>query len=129
MIGENILFQYISWHCFEVPRGILKAWWNLLKFYLINYFSIPLLIKTFFSHWRRYRWFYPKGFDIGLYFEVFFSNLISRILGASLRFFLIITGLLSEVFLIFAGFIFLFIWLFLPLILILGLWYGIRVLF
>jgi len=86
-----ILIQYLSWHFFDVPKDILRGWKNFLKFGL-NYFSISLLFKTLFSHWRKYRWFYPKGFDIGKYIEVFFSNLISRILGAILRIFLIISA-------------------------------------
>lgn len=96
----GIFWQWISWQFFDVPKNILKAWKNYLKFYW-NYFSILLLIKTFFSPWHRYKWSYGKGFDIGKYFEAFVSNLISRILGAILRFFLIIIGLLFEIFIIF----------------------------
>jgi len=126
---ENIFWQYLIWQFFEVPKGILKAWRNFLKFYLINYFSIPLLIETFFAHWRRYRWFYPKGFDVGQYFEVFFSNFISRILGAVMRSFLIIIGISVEIFIIFIGFFILLGWFLLPVLLIFGLYYGFRILF
>ena len=126
---ENIFWQYLIWQFFEVPKGILKTWWNFLKFYLINYFSIPLLIETFFAHWRRYRWFYPKGFDVGQYFEVFFSNFISRILGAVMRSFLIIIGISVEIFIIFIGFFILLGWFLLPVLLIFGLYYGFRILF
>lgn len=124
---QNIFFQWIFWHFFEVPLSILKAWGNFLKFNL-NYFSIPLLIKTLFSPWRRYLWAYPKGFDIGKYFEVFTSNLISRILGAIMRVFLIIIGLLVEIFLIFGGLLIFFGWLVLPLFLIFGLIFGFKIL-
>jgi len=123
-----ILIQYLSWHFSDVPKDILRGWKNFLKFGL-NYFSISSLFKTLFSHWRKYRWFYPKGFDIGKYIEVFFSNLISRILGAILRIFLIITGVLAEIFIIFAGIVIFLGWLILPALLIAGLIFGIKTIF
>jgi len=128
MSGQNIFFQWIFWQFFEVPKNILKAWRNFLKFNL-NYFSIPLLLKTFFSPWRRYKVSYGKGFDFGRYFEALFSNLIFRILGAILRSFLIFIGLLVEFFIIFAGIIVFFGWLVLPALLIAGLIFGIKIIF
>lgn len=125
---QNIVIQYLSWQFWEVPREILKAWRNFLLFNL-NYFSIPLLIKTFFSHWRRYQWSYGRGFDIGRYFEVFFSNLISRILGAIVRSFLLIIGLIVEFFIIAGGLIVFLSWLILPAILIAGLIFGFKIIF
>ena len=124
---QNIVLQWLSWQFLEMPRNILKAWGNFLKFGL-NYFSVPLLIKTFFSPWRRYVWVYPKGFDIGKYLEVWFSNLISRILGVVLRFFLIIIGILAEILIVFGGLIFLLVWLILPILLIWGLYFGFKIL-
>jgi hypothetical protein len=124
---QNIVFQWISWQFFEVPREVLKAWKNFLKFNL-NYFSTPLLIKTFFSHWRRYKWSYGKGFDIGRYLEAFFSNLISRTLGAIMRSILIFIGLLAEVFIFFAGAIVFISLLILPFLLLAGFVFGIKVL-
>lgn len=125
---QNIFFQWVFWQFWEVPGNILKAWRNFLKFNL-SYFSISLLLKTFFSPWRQYRWAYPKGLKIWGYLEAFFSNLISRILGAILRFFLILIGLLVEIFIIFGGVILFFGWLILPALLIAGLIFGFKVLF
>jgi len=124
---ENIFLQWLSWHFFDVPRSILIAWKNFLRFNL-NYFSIPLLLKTLFSPWRRYQFTYGKGFDIGRYFTVFFSNLIFRLLGAVMRGFLIIIGLLVEIFIIFAGIIMFFGWLLFPALLIAGLIFGFKIL-
>jgi len=127
MTGQNIFFQWIFWQFFEAPGNILKAWRNFLLFNL-NYFSIPLLLKTFFSPWRRYKVSYGKGFDIGRYFEALFSNLIFRTLGAILRSFLIFIGLLVEFFIIFTGAILFFGWLILPVLLIAGLIFGFKIL-
>lgn len=93
----------------------------------LNYFSIPLLIRTFFSHWRRYRWSYGRGFDIGRYISVFFSNLISRVMGAAMRTFLILFGVFFES-LIFLGGTTIFLgWFFLPALLILSLILGFKI--
>jgi len=125
---QNIFLQYVEWYFFEMPTNILKAWKNFLRFNL-DYFSIPLLLKTFFSHWRRYSWSYPRGFDIGKYLETFFSNLISRVLGAIMRTFLILFGVLVEIFLIFGGLFLLFGWIFLPVFLISGTIFGFKIIF
>lgn len=93
----------------------------------LNYFSLPLLLKTLFSPWRKYRWSYPKSFSFGKYFEVFFSNLISRILGALTRIVLVIVGFLAEMFIIFVGFLVFLFWILLPAILIWGLIFGIKI--
>jgi len=127
-IKENIFWQLIYWQFFDIPKNILKAWKNFLNFGFF-YFSIPLLLKTLFSPWRRYVWFYPRGFDIGKYLEIWISNLMSRIIGAIMRIFLIIFGLIYEIFILLLGsFIFL-IWFFLPLILIFGIYHGFKILF
>ena len=124
---QNILFQYLEWQCLEMPRNIFRAWRNFLLFNL-NYFSITLILKTFFSPWRRDSWSYPRGFALGQYLEVFFSNLISRILGAIVRSVLIILGLIIELFIILGGIVVFFSWLILPIVLIFGLYYGFRIL-
>jgi len=123
---QNIFFQWLFWHFWEMPRNIFETWKNFLRFNL-NYFSIHLLIKTLFSPWRKYSWAYPRGFDLGKYFEVFFSNLISRILGAVFRIFLIFLGILAEIFTIFAGLLILVGWLVLPALLIFGLIFSLKI--
>jgi len=122
---HNILIQYLIWYFWEVPGKILEALRNFLLFN-INYFSIPLLFKTLFSHWRRYRWSYKGGFSPARYIEVYFSNLISRVLGAIVRSILILLGLLVEIFILLGGMIIFFGWLFLPLLMVWGLYFGFR---
>jgi len=127
-MGKNIFFRYLGWQFLDMPKNILKAWNNFLKFNL-NYFSIPLLLKTFFSPWRRYSLSFGKGFDLGRIIEVAFSNLISRGLGALMRVFLIISGTIAEVFIFIAGLVIFLGWIILPFLLISGFFFGIRIIF
>lgn len=124
---QNIIYQYLVWHFFNAPAEILKGWQNYLLFGL-NYFSIQTLAKTFFSHWRRYSSSYGKGFSPSRYFEAFIFNMMSRIIGAILRAFFIIIGILTEVFIAFAGGIVFFVWIILPFLIICGFISGIKLL-
>ena len=119
IITQNIISLWIFWYFFEMPQNILKAWKNFLLFNL-NYFSIPLLLRTLFSHWRRYSWKRGRGFNVGEYFNVLFSNLMSRFMGAIVRSILILIGLIFEVFIILFGIVIFLGWFILPILLISG---------
>ncbi len=124
---ENILFLYLSWYFWDVPKNILAGWRNFLKFGL-NYFSLSLLLQNFFSPWRRYRMGYGRGFNLGRYFEAFTFNLMSRGIGVVLRLFFILLCLLTEIFIFLIGLIVLLGWLILPIILIGGIIFGFKIL-
>lgn len=128
ILKENIISLWIIWYLIEVPKNIISGWRNFLWFGL-NYFSIPLLLRTLFSPWRRYSWSSGRGFDIIVFFNVLVSNLISRFLGAFMRIILISTGVVFEIFIFFFGFIILIGWFLLPLFLIFGTLTGFTILF
>ena len=111
-----------------MPMEILRVWQNFLRFNL-NYFSLSLLLKTFFSPWRRYGYSYGRGFDFKKYFEAWSFNAVSRGLGAIIRIILIVIGLTSEIFIVIGGLIMFLTWLVLPALLILGLGLGIKIIF
>ena len=125
-VKQNILFKWLTFHFFDVPKEIFKAWRNFLIFNL-NYFSVPVLARTLFAYWRKYSWEYPKGFDLAKYLEVAVSNFISRILGAIMRVILIFIGLAVEIFIFFSGGAVFLIWLILPVIIIFLLYHGFRI--
>lgn len=125
---HNILRQFLEWYLYDQPRFILKAWKNFLCFNM-EYFSIPLLLKTFFSPWRRYTWSYGRGFSFKRYLDAFVSNAIFRGLGAVVRFFLIVVGIFLEIIILFAGIIVIITWFLWPLILIEIFILGFRILF
>ena len=128
ILEKNIFSLFLFWYIWYVPISILRGWKNFLKFGL-NYFSIPRLVKTLFSPWRKYAWAYPRGFSFWQYFESLISNLIFRILGAILRSVLIVVGIISELFIIVIGFLVFLGWIILPILLIFGLYHGFRILF
>lgn len=112
-MAQNIIAQYIEWHFYEVPREIVIGWSNFIVFGL-NFFSLPVLVRTLFSPWHRYRYEYGKQFDIGRWFEAFTFNMMSRGIGAILRVFLILIGVLAEIFIFLAGAVAFCLWLLLP---------------
>jgi hypothetical protein len=120
-----MILALISWYLIDVPKRIFDAWKNFLKFGL-HYFSIPFLLKTFFAHWHKYFWLYPRAPDIAKILEIWVSNQISRLVGAFARTFLILVGLIFEIVVLISGVLLLFGWFLLPIFLVLFFIYGIR---
>ena len=121
---RSIFSLVFQWYFIDQPKVILQIWKNLLKFNL-NYSSIPLLLRTLFSPWRKIAWSKGRGFDFKRYAEVFLSNAISRGIGAVLRFILIVIGVSLEIIIFFGGVIIFAIWFLLPFLLTGGLVLGI----
>ncbi len=121
----NIISLWISWFYFDMSRNYFSAFKNFLKFGL-NFFSTPLLIKSFFSPWRRFKSEYPKSFDIVKTFEVLFFNLFSRFFGMIFRIIFILIGISFEILIFTFGIIFYICWVFLPVLLLTGIFYGLR---
>jgi len=113
--GENIIVMWFLWHFYEMPKFLVLVWKNYLLFGL-DYFSINLLFKTLFSPWRKYKWIYPKGFDIKEFFNTLISNAFSRILGAVCRMFLIVIGSFVQVFIFATGIFLITLWFLTPFI-------------
>lgn len=128
VMSLNVVFLYFKWHYIDRTRIILKGWKNVLAFNL-SYFSIPFLLKTLFSPWKKYKWSYGRGFDPGRILQTSFSNLISRIIGAFIRIIFIIIGIIFEIFFFFAGILFFIVWIFLPFILVYLFFFGLKLIF
>lgn len=116
---ENIFSQWILWQFFEMPKFLLCVWNNYFHFAL-NLFSLPLLLKTFFSPWRRYKWRYPRGFALGEFLNTLISNIFSRFMGALMRIVLIVVGIIFQIFVVLAGAIVFIAWILAPFAAIAG---------
>jgi len=117
----------VVWHYVTSVKEILRGCKNFVIFDF-HYFSVPLLLKTFFSHWRKLKEEYPRGFEFKSYSMIFLGNAASRALGAFIRTIFILLGLISEVLILSAGIFILLFWLLLPVILVVGFWVGIDLL-
>ncbi|MCL2451876.1 hypothetical protein FWD20_03350 [Candidatus Saccharibacteria bacterium] len=60
-----------------------------------DWFSIPLLVKTFFAPFRQISANETGGNDIGSRFRAWGDRMFSRLIGAVMRFFMIILGLVA----------------------------------
>jgi hypothetical protein len=116
---QNIISEWLSWQFYEMPKFLFGVWKNYIVF-ASNYFSLPILLKSLFSPWRRYRWNYPKGFQVGEFLSTLISNFFSRIMGFIMRIFLIISGIIFQIFVLLAGLVILLLWIFLPFTILTG---------
>jgi len=117
------MVRFLGWYYLETTRGILIGWKNCLIFSL-NYFSVPTLLKTLFWHWHKYYSPYGKVYEVWRNIESLVFNLISRILGAIVRIFLIIAGLFFILLSFFGGLSIVIIWMAAPLFLVFLLVFG-----
>ena len=108
-----IAIVFWRWYYGEAIKDVLTGWKNYIIFSL-NYFSIPLLLKTILAPWKRDITRKPRGFDVKKVFEYIAFNLISRGIGFLVRFFTIIVGIVFFLLVLVFGFIFFIVWLILP---------------
>lgn len=112
-----IALVFWRWYYGESVKDVLTGWKNFIIFAL-NYFSIPLLLKTLLAPWKRDITRRPRGLDLKKLFEYLAFNTISRGIGFLVRFFTIIVGIIFLILVIAAGAVFFVLWLILPLALI-----------
>ncbi len=115
---------FFRWYYGEAVKDILVAWRNYLIF-STNYFSVPLLLRTLFAPWRKDITRKPKGLDFKKLFEYVAFNTISRGLGCFVRFTTIIMGVCFLFFVFLCGTLFFILWIFLPIIVLALLVFGI----
>jgi len=127
-IRKNIFLLWVEWYFIDIPKGIVKAWVNFLLFNLY-FFSVTFLIKTLFSHWHKTMWYRGRGFSFSRFFEAIISNVFSRVIGAVMRFFLIITSVIIEIIIFFSGIIILLFWMIMPFFIIYSFVFGIKLFF
>ncbi len=86
-------------------RGIseyILAWKNL-HWFLYHYFSVPVLIQTFFAPFRRLSERRARGFDLEDWAGVFAVNTLMRVVGVVVRSAFLVVALASQVVLFLAA--------------------------
>lgn len=93
MQGLRFIPDYLMWH---YSLGFKFVWdFNLrLMRSTRESFSLPLILRTFWSPWKRMGEGYVKG-DPGSWASTFIFNSLMRIMGMLIRASIIILGLLS----------------------------------
>lgn len=104
-VQKNLLIAYINWHFNESAIKLVRIWRNCTILPLF-YFSVPFNIKTFFAPWKRVAISSKKpGFHLDDFISVLSFNVISRIIGALVRFLLITIGIFLSVIICLTGFV------------------------
>lgn len=116
-LRKVIILQFWGWYYSGAIKSLLSIWRNFIIF-VREYFSIPLLLRTLFSPWRRDITKYGRGFSIKNFLETLSFNLISRGFGFLIRSTTIVMGLICLAGVIILGIIALIVWLILPIVLI-----------
>jgi hypothetical protein len=117
----SIIPYYFSWHYSQGTISYFKIWKNLVWF-LWNFFSIKILLKTFFAPFEKLKENYTGGLDIENWLSSILITTLMRLVGMFARSVIIILGLVTISAFSIIGFFGIFVWLTLPRI-ILGIFF------
>ena len=110
--GE-LLLSYARWHYGRGFNEMLVLLRNFFVF-LVHFFSFKLLLKTFFSPWKRMSERYQRGLNIEAAASTFVVNFLMRIVGAISRAVILLFGTCSLILYTILAFFSSLIWLFVP---------------
>jgi hypothetical protein len=120
--------SYIRWHYSDAPGQMLRIWRNFLIF-VVHFFSLPMLLKTLFSPWRRLGEERKPGFDPTDFASVLVINTFMRFVGFLLRSMVIVIALFCLLMVTAFGIIFFILWFLSPLLSIIFFFKGVALLF
>jgi len=115
-------FAYLIWHYTLAVKQIAKLWVGF-AWYILNFFSVFLLLKTLFAPWKRMTESGGRN-KLEQVAEAFVINLMSRFVGAAIRVPIICIGFASVVLSVVGLVAVYVVWIGLPLILFALLTYG-----
>ena len=109
-----VIGHYFIWHYGRAIRDLTRIYRGLVCF-TFNFFSVSILVNSYFAPWRRLGEDYPEhGVKLFDYFSVFVVNLLMRLMGILMRSVVIIVGMAFTLLVILSYPIVLVIWLILP---------------
>lgn len=127
MSGPALLFDFTVWYYSKALIDVFAVWYNFMWF-ITHFFSIPLLLRTLFSPWKRMTD-DSKARTIEGFFEAVVMNIMSRVFGAIARLALIIIGVIALCLGVVGLGIALICWLFSPFLIVLSFFYGVSLFF
>jgi hypothetical protein len=114
---DPFFLAYLKWHYGRGLREFFGVSGNFLWF-VSNFFSFKLLLKTLFAPWKRLGEHYEGGLDLSAFASALIVNGLMRVVGFCTKTLVLLVGLVSYiVVLVFSFFIFI-IWVLAPLILL-----------
>lgn len=124
-----VVSHYFLWH-YSIALVRFTSIYRDLVFFVADFFSLPILLKSFLAPWRRLSEPYPEDkFNISEILAVFVVNSLMRLVGIIMRAFIIVIGLVALVVIIILYPVLLVLWLALPLAIVILLAAGFRLLF
>lgn len=118
-----LFFAYWRWHYSRGVADILILARNYVWF-MVHFFSIPLLLSTLFSPWKRLHEDKPEHFDLEGYFGALIVNILMRLFGFTFRITVITIGLVFTLLTLLLSVLGIIIWLTAPLVLVALLFLG-----
>jgi hypothetical protein len=128
MLFISILHHYILWHYTRAFPEIWHVWKNLFWFN-INFFSLPQLLRSYFSPWKRMTEDRGQTFNFEDLAGFVIINLISRIIGMILRTIIITAGVIVLLLLTLGIVLTYVFWLLAPLLIVACMYYGLVLIF
>ena len=124
MLFVSVLHHYLLWHYGKAFGEIFHIWKNFFWF-VINYFSLAQLIRSYFAPFKRITEERGNLFRFEDLASFIIINLISRLIGMLIRTVIIMTGLVSLLFLSIGVVLTYIFWVIAPIIIAGCLYYGI----
>lgn len=90
------MIEYLRWQYAEGASELVRAWVNVQRF-LLDFFSVKTLAKSFFAPFHRMQERKKRGFDAEDIAQVFVANMVTRFVGMFIRSILIVLGLAAEI--------------------------------
>ena len=123
-----ILASYVTWHYGMALRSGVLLFNNFLIF-LFHFFSVSLLLKTYFSKFGRLGERYKRGLNLESLLSTFLINTLMRVVGAVVRTIFILLGLVSIAVTIVLGVTAFLVWIFFPLVIFVSFVLGLTLVF
>ena len=113
----SLAIHYFAWHYTQAVRDIVNIIGNFLWFFY-EFFSIKLLLRTLFVPFHRLEERARSRLDVSAVAQTFLINTLMRLVGALMRLFVILIGIILIACTVVVGFSMLLLWLFAPVVVV-----------